>query len=126
MKHYLPLFLLAFALIGCENNKEAEGAIPAHFSLVGKKYVCDRSNDNPYYEPYFVEVLDFFSTDSAVLYGTTQRDLSPMEEYYNPCQYKLKYPDLTLTFGADVRPLVFKDTTTIYSSWWEQIFLLNF
>lgn len=118
MKHFPILFALAMIVAGCEqpiNEQEQKQHVnPATFSLVGKKYVCDRSNDNPYNEPYFMEVFDFFSTDSAVWYCTTHRDLSPMEDYYNPCTYELKYPKLVLTFGADERTLIFQDTTKFY------------
>ena len=107
-------------MVGCEQpldeQEQNQPVNPATFSLVGKKYVCDRSEDNPYNEPYFMEVFDFFSMDSAVWYGTTHRDLSPMEDYYNPCQYKLEFPKLVLTFGIDERTLIFQDTTKFY---WE-------
>lgn len=129
MKH-LPILLtiVCLALAGCEqpiNEQEQNQPVnPATFSLVGKKYVCDRSDDNPYNEHYFMEVIDFFSTDSAVWYGTTHRDLSPMEDYYNQCKYKLKYPNLTLMFGEDPTYLVFQDANTLYCKGWEHTYTI--
>lgn len=130
MKKLLTIVLLALIVAGCEDKTISEQdknqpIDPTKFSLVGKKYVCDRSNNNPYGESFFIAVLDFFSTDSAVWYSTTHRDLSPIkDDGYNPCRYKLEYPNLTLVFGIDPTYLVFQDTNTLYCRGWEQTFTI--
>ena len=89
-------------------------ADPATWSPVGHRYICNRSSDNPYGYEYFVEVIDFFKRDSAVMYGTINHDLSPMEKCYNPARYKMNYPKVIMTFGIDERECTFTDTLTLF------------
>lgn len=133
MKH-LPILLtivcgLSF-LVGCEqpiNEQEQNQPVnPATFSLVGKKYVCEGSHPSIGLD-YVADVLYFFSADSMVYYSTEYKDFELNKALHSDYGiYKMNYPNIVVTFGADERPFVLQDTATIYSPWWEQTFLLNF
>jgi len=104
---------------GDDTTSQHQPANPDTWSPVGKMYVCDRSNDNPYDYDYFMHVIYFFSKDSALSYGTTNRDLSPMPEqpYYTPSAYRVSYPNVTFVMGADDGIGVFSDTLTLTTSY---------
>lgn len=97
-----------------DTTEQNQPANPSTWSPVGKRYMRDRSTNNAYGYTEFYEVVDFFKKDSAVWYGTIYKDLTPMENYYNPARYQLEYPNLTFTFGIDKDEYTFRDTLTLY------------
>ncbi len=99
---------------GGDSTTSHQPANPATWSPVGKIYTRDRSTNNAYGYDYFIEVVTFYTKDSAVWYGTIHSDLTPMDDYYNPASYKLNYPALTFTFGIDKDEYHFTDTLTLY------------
>lgn len=125
MKHYILLIAAALMLAACNQNTpddtkkggdsttSHQPANPAAWSPVGKTYTRDRSTNNAYGYDYFIEIVTFKTKDSAVWYSTTSKDLTPMNEFYNPARYQLKYPNVTLIFGIDTDEYTFKDTLTL-------------
>lgn len=127
MKRIIFLMAAALSLVACNQNtpddtkkggdtptSQHQPSDPATWSPVGKRYVRDRSKTNPYGYDFFKEVVVFDTKNHAVWYGTVNEDLSPMDKYYNPATYKISYPDLTFTFGADKDEYHFTDTLTLY------------
>lgn len=133
MKRIIPL-LFAALLCSCNNANTPdppEEEIPQHqpadsttWSPKGKIYICDRSEDNIDGYPYYIEVIEFFDNVNAAWYGSINDDLSPLDKYYNQAIYTCNYPNVELVFGADKRPLYFKDTLTLRSDWWNQTYTL--
>ena len=124
MKHYILLIAAALMLAACNQNTPDtkkggdttslhQPANPSTWSPVGKRYMRDRSTNNAYGYTEFYEVVKFTTKDSAVWYSTINKDLTPMDEYYNPARYQLNYPNVTLIFGIDPDEYVFKDTLTL-------------
>lgn len=123
------VFLCMFSLFGCEHSIDKEKVLPNNpvipytFSIIGKKYVCDGATQE---YAYVADILYFFSADSMVYYSTASKDFALDKALHTDYGiYKLKANNLTIIFGIDERPFVLKDTATLYSSWWEQTFLLN-
>lgn len=116
----------------CEKNQSSpeyptsknQPADPAMWSPVGKIYICDRSDDNPYGYDYFMNVVYFVNDTDVAEYCTTNTDYSRIDKYYNTGTYSCNYPSVMITFGADKRPLYFIDTLTLRSDWWERTFTL--
>lgn len=138
MKHFPVVAMLlafVFAFSSCNQNEPTKRGgddsslnqpdYPSTWSPVGKKYVCDRSQDNPYDFEYCVQVIQFINELNAAEYLTTHTNLTPMDEFYNAATYTCKYPNIKMMFGADERLFEFKDTLTLYSKSWNRTFTLT-
>lgn len=133
MKRIIFIMAAALSLAACNQNtpddtkkggdtptSQHQPSNPATWSPVGKTYVADISgaDKNPYGFDYFMHVVYFFSKDSALSYGTTNRDLSPQPDkpYYTPSRYQVSYPDVTFIIGVDKGYGYFSDTLTLVGS----------
>ena len=135
--YFILALLCAFsmAFVACENNdpdtkkggddttSQHQPANPATWSPNGKTYVCDRSDRNPYNVTEFWEVIRFTDAINAVYYGTTNKDLTPVEDNVDMqiqrARYATSYPALTLDFEIAESHLSFTDTLTL--KWGENL-----